>query len=194
MTIRQRLRPIAMSVAVLAVSAANARAEGMPQLDFANPLTLAQIIWLAIIFLVLYLLLSRWALPQVAGVLELRATTIATDLDAARRAKAEADAAVAEHTKATREAHAGAQGEIAQAVAAAKAEADKEAAALNARLDAQIAEAEQRIARARAAAMGALQQVASETALDVVRRLTGTAISDGAVNQAVAGVLAARAQ
>ena len=44
----------------------------MPQLDFANPLTIAQIVWLAIIFFTLYLLLSRWALPQVAEVLEVR--------------------------------------------------------------------------------------------------------------------------
>lgn len=194
MTICQRLRPIAVSAAILAATAASARAEGMPQLDFANPLTIAQVVWLAIIFLVLYLLLSRWALPQVARVLELRATTIANDLEAARRAKADADTAVAEQSRATRDAHAGAQAEIAQAVAAAKALTDQETAALASKLNAQIAEAEQRIARARAAAMGALQQVANDTALDVVRRLTGTAIGNSAVHEAVTSVLAARAR
>lgn len=168
-------------------------AEGMPQLDFANPLTMAQIVWLAIIFLALYLLLSNWALPKVAGVLEMRANAIAGDLDAASRAKAEAEAAVAELTRATRDAQAGAQAEIAQAVAAAKAAADRDAAALNAKLDAQIGEAEQRIAAARAAALGALGQVAGETAREVVSRLTGGAVPTADVDRAVAAALAARA-
>ncbi len=38
-----------------------ARAQGMPQLDFANPLTLTQVGWGAVIFIVLYVLLSRFA-------------------------------------------------------------------------------------------------------------------------------------
>ena len=32
--------------------------KGMPQLDFKNPLTISQVVWLAIIFFALYLLLS----------------------------------------------------------------------------------------------------------------------------------------
>ena len=47
-------------------------AEGMPQLDFANPLTTWQVIWGAIIFILFYLLVSRWGLPQVGSVLEMR--------------------------------------------------------------------------------------------------------------------------
>jgi F-type H+-transporting ATPase subunit b len=178
--------------ALLAGHAALA-AEGMPQLNFATPLTLAQVVWLGIIFVALYVLLSRWALPQVASVLEMRAATIGADLDTARAAKAQADAAVAELTQATQAAHAGAQAEIAQAVAAAKADADARAASQNAKLDAMLAEAEQRIGAARAAAMGALQQVATDTARAVVARLTGTAIAPDAVDRAVAATLATRA-
>jgi F-type H+-transporting ATPase subunit b len=173
---------------------AAASAKGMPQIDFANPLTTAQVVWGAIIFVVLYLLLSRWGLPQVAAVLEQRAANIAGDLDAARAAQGSADAAVAELTRATREAHAGAQAEIAEAVAAAKAKADAQAVELNAKLDAQIAKAEERIAQARRAALGALEQVAVDTANVVVSRLIGTPIDHGAVPRAVADVLAARAR
>ena len=68
--------------------------KGMPQLDFHNPLTISQVVWLAIIFCVLYVLLSKWALPQVASVLDARAGAIAADLDAARGAKQGADAAI----------------------------------------------------------------------------------------------------
>ncbi len=180
---------------VLLLAAAPAHAgEGMPQLDFGNPLTQAQVVWLALIFLALYLLLSRWALPQVGAVLAMRAGVIEADLDAARRAKEAADTAVAELTRASREAHAGAQAEIAEAVASAKAKADAQSAELNAKLDTQIAAAEQRIAVARASALGALEQVATDTANVVVARLIGTPIDGGAVPKAVAAVMAARAK
>jgi F-type H+-transporting ATPase subunit b len=183
---------LAALLLLLLVGAAHAK--GMPQIDFANPLTTSQVVWGALIFIVLYLLLSRWALPQVGSVLQDRAARIASDLDAARSAKEQADEAVAQLTRATHEAHAGAQAEIAQAVAAAKTAADAQAAEINARLDAQIAAAEQRIAEARAAAFAALEQVAVETAGVVVSRLTGRPIQDGAVSTAVAAAIAARAQ
>ena len=165
----------------------------MPQLDFANPLTVSQVVWMALIFLGLYLLLSQWALPQVAAVVDARAETIAGNLNSARAAKAEADAAVAEVTAATRRANAEAQGQIAQAIAAAKAEAAEAARQADERLDAQLAQAEQRIAAARAAALGALREVATETASTVVARLTGRPADAVSVQSAVDNAMAARA-
>ena len=101
---------------------------------------------------------------------------------------------MAQLTTATREAQASAQGSIASAVAAAKAEAASRAVELNARLDAQLHEAEGRIAAARAGAVGALQQVATETAHMVVTRLTGQPANDDAIAHEVGAALAARAQ
>ena len=167
--------------------------KGMPQLDFANPLTIGQVVWLAIIFFTLYLLLSRWALPQVGAVLEARAARIAGDLDAAKSAKAKADAAVAELMAATKKAHAEAQASVSAAVDAAKAVAAKQSASANEKLDAQLAAAEQRIAAARASAMGALRDVAMTTTTDVVTRLTGAAVAQQSIEQAVDRALAARA-
>jgi F-type H+-transporting ATPase subunit b len=188
------MRPIAVLAALLATTPAFAEAveKGMPQLNFANPLTISQVVWLAIIFFTLYLLLSRWALPQVESVLTMRAERIAGDLDAARAAKAQADSAVAELTAATHAAHATAQAEIAGAVAAAKAAAAEQAAVANAKLDAQLAAAEARIGTARTAAMGALREVASDTATVVIERLTGTAPNSTHVDTAVSTLLAAR--
>ena len=188
------LAGMALAAGVLTMAAGPAHADGMPQLDFGNPLTQAQVVWLAIIFFALYLLLSRWGLPQVREVLEQRAGVIAADLDAARAAKEAADAAVAELTKATREAHAGAQAEIAEALAQVKAKTEAQAAALNARLDAQIAASERQIAAARTTALSALEQVATETAGEVVSRLIGTPLDHEAVPKAVAAVLAERAK
>ena len=165
----------------------------MPQLDFANPLTIAQVIWMLLIFGGLYMLLSRWALPQVASVVEGRAARIEGDLETARAAKAEADAAVTEIIAASRQAQTEAQAEIARAVAQAKAEAAEQARQANERLDAQLADAERRIAEARTSAMGALRQVAAETAATVVTRLTGQPADPRAVIEAVGDVMTARA-
>ena len=191
------MRPIGLltaaglSFATSVALAAEAK-EGMPQLDFKNVLLKSQVVWLVIIFALLYVLLSRWALPKIGTVLEKRASTIEGDLNAARGAKASADAAVAELTAKTREAHAGAQAEIANAVDAAKAAAASQTAVLTARLDAQLAEAEGRINAARNAAMGALRQVAAETAGVVVTRLTGVAANTAAVDAAIGSALTAR--
>lgn len=169
-------------------------AEGMPQLDFANKLMLAQIVWGAIIFIVLYFLLSNWALPKVSSVLAAREATISADLDTARAAKAKADTATMELTEATQRARAEAQAAISTAIDSAKQKSAGRAAELNAKLEAQIAEAEQRIGSARTAALGALREVATDTANTIVRRLTGVTPDGARVDSTVGTLLAARGQ
>ena len=170
----------------LFLMAAGPEKEGMPQLNFKSPLTVSQVVWGAIIFALLYVLLSRWALPKVGTVLIDRRSRIAGDLETARGSKAQADAAVAELTEATRRARSEAQASIAAATQKAKSEAATQAAVATERLDAQLAEAEGRIAAARAAGMGALRQVAAEAAIAVVTRLTGHAPDATLVDRAVA--------
>jgi len=165
----------------------------MPQLDFQNPLTIAQVVWMALIFGGLYLLLARWALPQVASVVDARAHRITADLDSARAAKLESDAAIAEITAAGRRANAEAQAAIGSAIAQAKAEALEQSRAADERLAGQLTEAERRIAEARNTAMGALRQVAQDTASAVVTRLTGHAPDPAAIETAVGAVMASRA-
>jgi len=190
------LRRAALAVLAVAVLAAPgaARAEGMPQLDFSTPLTTSQVYWGAAIFVVLYLLLSRVGLPKVGAVIEQRAVHIAADLDAARAQKTQADAAVAELTATMQRSRAEAQGEVNRAVDQAKAAAAAQASALNARLEAQLKTAEARIGEARAAAMSALHQVASDTATTVIARLTGASPDPRRVDAAVAAALTARGQ
>jgi F-type H+-transporting ATPase subunit b len=164
---------------------------GMPQLAFNNPWTIAQVVWMAVIFGLLYYVMARYALPQVAGVLEERRRRIDGDLEAAQQAKTYADAALAEHRAATARARAEAQSAIAQAAQQAQAEAAARADALNARLAEQIAAAERRIDAAREAAMGALQQVATETTDALVTRLIGS-VDRAGLEQAVLRELAGR--
>jgi F-type H+-transporting ATPase subunit b len=158
---------------------------GMPQLDFSNPLMLAQIVWLLIIFGVLYYVLAHVVLPRFDSVLENRRARIQGDLEAARAAKAEADAALEAHRVATARSRTEAQAAIADALAAAQADAAGKTAALNAKLNEQIASAEARISAARDAAMGALREVATDTTGALVQRLTG--LNEPAAVQAAVG-------
>ena len=193
-----RLATAALLFLLIAASAvlpnAASAAEGMPQLDFANKMTIAQVVWGAIIFVVLYLLLSRWALPQVSSVLAAREATISADLDTARAAKAKADAAMIQLTDATQRARATAQAAVANAIDQAKQAGAARSAELNTKLEAQISAAEQRIGAARLSALGALREVATDTASTVIRRLTGDAADSDRVNSAVGAQLAARGQ
>lgn len=171
---------------------AAARASGMPQLDFSTSLTLSQVVWGAIIFGLLYFLLSRTGLPWVATVLEERATKIAKDLDEARAAKASADAGMTEAEHATAKARAEAQAAINAALEEAKQAAAAQSETLNARLEKQLQESEAQIAQARASAMRALRQVATETAATIVTRLTASAPDAARLDGAIGSALAAR--
>lgn len=182
---------IVLGAGLLMLPAA-AHAEGMPQLDFTTPLTISQVVWGAIIFVVLYIMLSRTGLPLVASVLEERGTRIAKDLEEARAAKASADTGMAEADQATAKARAESQGAINAALEEAKKAAAAQAEILNARLEKQLQDSEAQITQARASAMSALRQVATETAQTVVTRLTGTAPDAGRLNDAVGSALAAR--
>ena len=75
---------------------------GLPQL---NPADFSpQLVWLAITFAVLYLILARVALPRIGEVIEERKDRVQRDLDAAERFKAETDAALAAYEKALNDA------------------------------------------------------------------------------------------
>jgi F-type H+-transporting ATPase subunit b len=168
---------------------------GMPQLAFGHPeqgrYLIASVVWLFIIFGILYFVMSHYALPGVASVLEARRARIEGDLEQAQAAKQSADMAMAEHQASTARARAEAQAAIATATQQAQGQAAAKADALNARLNAQIEAAEQRIAAARDSAMAALRTVAADTAEALVARLTGGADRD-AIDQAVGAELVAR--
>jgi F-type H+-transporting ATPase subunit b len=167
-----------------------AMAEGLPQLDFANKLTTYQVVWGVVIFVILYILASRTALPKVEAVLEERAKRIASDLEGAKDAKARADLGIKAAADATAKARSEAQAAITAALDSAKDAAAVRSAALNERLDAQLKEAEGQIAAARSAALDALPGVATDTAVALITRLTGVAPDlarlRGAINSAMA--------
>jgi F-type H+-transporting ATPase subunit b len=188
----KRSAPICAAAAALVLVAGSARAEGMPQLEFGNPLLVAQVIWGAVIFAVFYFVVSRRGLPKVAAILAMREQTIGDDLEQARLAKDKADRAIADLNEARRRAYAESQAALNDATTKAKAAAAEQAATLNARLDRQLKESEAQIAAARNQAMGSLRGITTETAGAIIARVTGRAADHGRVQAAVGTLLAER--
>jgi F-type H+-transporting ATPase subunit b len=189
MMTRRSIRVILGAVLGLTPSVAMAGGK-MPQMDFSNPLTGEQVVWMAIIMIGLYFILSRWALPQIGQVIENRQNRILSDLDTARAAKARAEHAVAELNLAIRNAREASQSAIAEAVNAAKAKAREQSAALTAELDAQIARAEAEIDISRQQAVAALPPVAEEVTASLLQRLTGTSADRARIERTIAAILA----
>lgn len=149
------------------------KAVGMPQLDFSTWPN--QIFWLLVTLVVIYLILSRVALPRIGAVLAERKGAITNDLAAAEELKQKAVAA----EKAYNDALANARSEAAKIVAAAKAEIQKDLDLATAKADAEIglkvAESEKAIAIIRDGAAAAVADVAQETTIALVGALGGTA-------------------
>jgi F-type H+-transporting ATPase subunit b len=149
----------------------------------------SQVLWLAIVFVALYLLMSRLALPRIGAILEARRARIEGDLAEAQRLKDQSDAAIAAYEKALSDARARAQ-------TLANAMREKEAAAAEARrktleaeLSTRVADAEKTIAATRASAMNNVRGIAAEAAAAIVERLIGTAPAGQEVADAVGDVL-----
>jgi F-type H+-transporting ATPase subunit b len=187
------LRRIVIPAVGLLAMPAVAMADGLPQLDFGNKLTTYQVVWGALIFVILYVLASRTALPKVEAVLEERARRIAGDLESAKDAKARADSGMQAATDATAAARSAAQAAINAALETSKQAAAEQSAALNERLDKQLKEAEGQIAAARGAALEALPSVATDTAVALITRLTGAAPDPARLRSAIDAAMTARA-
>ena len=79
----------------------------MPQLDIAT--FLPQLAWLAVTFIILFVVMRFIGLPRVGSIITRRRERIEGDLDKAQRMKAEAEAVIAAYEKALAEARAKAQ-------------------------------------------------------------------------------------
>jgi len=166
---------------------ATEHAQGMPQLDFSTFPN--QIFWLVLALLAIYFILSRVALPRIAGVLADRHGTIQRDLDQAEEMKRKAQEAEAAYEQAL----ADAKSQAAEIVAETKAEIAKEVEAATAKADAEIAaksaEAESAIAEIRASATQSIEKVATATAAEIVKAVTGGKADAKSVGAAVKSMM-----
>ncbi len=144
---------------------------GMPQLDFSTFSN--QIFWLIVTLFLIYLILSRVALPRIAAVLAERSGTISNDLAAAEELKAKAVAAEEAYNQALTDARAEAAKIVATTKADMKIELDAAIAKADGEISQKAAESEKVINDIRATALENVEEVAKSTALALVSALSG---------------------
>jgi F-type H+-transporting ATPase subunit b len=145
----------------------------MPQLDpstFSN-----QIFWLLVTLVVIYVVLSRVALPRIGGALAERKGAITNDLAAAEELKQKAVAAEKAYDEALVKARAEAGKIVAEAKAEIQKDLNKAIAVADAEIAAKTAESEKHIGEIRAGALEAITEVAKDTAKELVVALGGSA-------------------
>lgn len=147
----------------------------------------SQLLWLAISFAALYLLMSKVALPKVGATLAKRQATIDADLKAADADRQKTDAAIASYEKALAEAKSKAQAIAAETRDSIKADLAAKRGAAEADLTAKVTAAEARIASTKDAALAHVDEIAAETAQALVGQFVGDVSSDS-VRAAIAKV------
>lgn len=159
----------------------------MPQFD---PTSFAsQLFWLAVTFVLLYVIVSRFAIPRIGEVMEQRQKTIEDDLDRAQALKAETEEAIATYEKALAEARAQAHDVLNKA----RDEISKAAEARNKEIGAELAQkikdGEANIAKARDEALGQVKVIASEAAAAMTEKLVGVTLDAADLDKAVTSVM-----
>lgn len=157
---------------------------GMPQLDFTTfP---SQIFWLVVALIVLYYVLSRAALPRIAGAIEERQDAIEDDLDRAAEFKRRAHQAEEAYEAALAAARAEVSRIAAEARAEVQAEVQKVVAKAEADIAAKAAESEARIGAVREQAAENVRAVARETTAALIGAvLPGMTVSEADITAAV---------
>jgi F-type H+-transporting ATPase subunit b len=159
---------------------------GKPEFPPFNKDTFAsQLVSFAVAFALLYVIVSRFALPRVGGVIKAREGTIEKDLSEAQAFRDESDAALKAYETELAEARSRAQaiGSETRDTLAAQSEAERKALEIS--LSAKLVEAEKTIAATRAKAMGNVKAIATDATAAIVQRLSGVTPDNQAIDRAV---------
>jgi F-type H+-transporting ATPase subunit b len=145
----------------------------------------SQLVSLVIVFVALYIIVSRLALPRVGALIDARQNKIEGDLAEAQKLKDESQSALKAYESDLASARSKAQAISAENREKLNAASDAERRTLEDKLSARLADAEKTIAATRATAMSNVRSIAADAAGAIVQRLTGTAPDAKAVARAV---------
>jgi len=155
----------------------------MPQLAFET--FIPQLVWLTLVFLALYVLMARVALPRIGSVIEGRQARIAGDLNEAAQLKAQTDTAIQDYEAALASARAKAHGIAQETRNRLSDETERQRAEIEANLDAKIAEAESTIAATKSDALKNVRNVAVDVTEAIVTELLKEGADKAAIESAV---------
>lgn len=161
-----------MALPVYAAEGGGETRDGLPQLD--TTFYPSQLFWLAITFVILYLLMARVALPKVNRTLSKRREVIEADIAAAADANKKANALLEEYEKALREARQKAQSTLNSMMEQAKSEAALSLSAHQKELNQRLGIAEAKILASKTEAIQNLESVSRELSSLIVDQVSGT--------------------
>ena len=158
----------------------------MPQLDQIGDIYASQLLWLAIFFGAIFVVIGLGMLPKIQSTVDARDAKIAADLEVARGAREKADALEEGYRAAMDKS----RGEAARLATEAKAKAVKSTeqsvatadAAIATKVDAAVAS----IAEAKAKAMSEIEGVATDAVQGLVARVAGLDVDAETARAAVA--------
>lgn len=155
-------------------AAGGGESEGLPQ--FNTGTYPGQIFWLTVTFVVVYVFLSKVALPQISNVLENRQETVQGDLDRAAKLKAEADEVHEAYEKSLEKAHEEARATVAAAQAEIAKFSAKKSEDFAKKAKKRMDQAESRINNAKDEAMDEVTQASAEIAAVAAKKLAGMSV------------------
>ncbi len=165
---------------------AHTEAGGKPAFPpFEKDTFASQLVSFAIAFGLLYVIVSKFALPRVGSLISAREGVIEGDLSEAQKLKDESDAALKAYETELAAARARAQAIGAETRDKLSAQSETDRKALEASLAGKLADAEKTIAAMREKAMGNVKSIAADATAAIVERLTGTTPDAKTVDSAV---------
>ena len=171
----------------LSIAARDSEAKGLPQLDISTWPN--QLLWLAVTFLVGYLLMAKVITPRIGTVLNTRRETIFDDLKRAKDADAEAKQMKEDYESALETARITAAEAASKAMAEAKAKAEAAEVELTAKLAKKTNAAEIKLSKMRDEALANIHDVAKELTLDTVSSVTGMKVNKTDADNAIKKVI-----
>jgi F-type H+-transporting ATPase subunit b len=156
---------------------------GLPQLDVTA--LAPQLIWLALTFLVLYYVLSKFTLPRISSVLDERKNRIERDIAEGERLNSETQNAIAEYEQKLTDARSKASNMVKENRDKVAAELETKRLAAEASDQTRMATAEERINSMKTEAMSQVTAISTETAQELIRKLVGTEVSSEEIQRAM---------
>ena len=195
MSVKTYMTKLVLGLGAMASNSAFAAGDssgGLPQLDIATWPN--QLFWLLITFTILFLLMTYVVTPRINHVLDGRRDKIASDLERAKEADANAKNMQATYEKALADARADAADKAQAATKAANEKAAAAEAELGKKLAKKLATAEKKLHAMRDEAMANLNDVAVDAAQETVKQMIGVkATKAEVVKQVKAAAKAANA-
>ncbi len=157
----------------------SAESEGMPQL---NPeFWYAQIFWLVIIFLVLYISIWKVFLPKISNSIENRKSKIIKDLNDTQKIKEQAEKKLQEYNKILQDSKNEAKKIIEENRKKLDDDIEKKKKIFYSEIEKELIDAEQEIEKTKKTSSIAINKIASEISSEIIRKIIGAEVNSSSV-------------